>query len=507
MLFNSVEFLCLFLPVTFLVFYLFGGLKLVKAAQIWLIIASFFFYGWKNPHYLPLLCLSVIINYLIAFKVKENKILYLVGLMFNIGLLIYFKYSIFILENLKFLIRLPVHANGINFQLPLGLSFFTFTQLAFLTDKFTGTSEKSSFLEYTLFITTFPHLMAGPIVYAEQLIPQFRINNFLKFSMQNFTVGLSFISIGLFQKVFIADPLGKVMNPVFQIADASHFVSTVDAWIAAFGYTLQLYFDFSGYSLIAVGLGLIFNISLPINFLSPYKSKNIGEFWRRWHISLSDFLRTYLFNPLVMTMGRRGNPRLYLNLVITMTIAGLWHGASWNFIFWGFLHGIFLVIHRLWESLSTKYSYVKKIRRIHGPLSTWAPALTVVTVAVSFLFFRARTWGSAWKLFFSLFGSHETISAIDDKHIVILSLVLLWAFVLIVPNTASFFQNYLSESMCGDKRLLEKTHFRAMTCSDLKPGPSYDRLTIATLFNLLGIGCVILHLVKSGGFPFIYFDF
>ena len=348
MLFNSYEFIFIYLPITLLIYFTFAGFHYTKLATTSLIVASLVFYSYWDIRYLPLLLLSIVLNYNIGAALERNhsRILLILGLTVNLALLGYFKYYGFFIHSVN-----DIFSNGLivpEIILPLGISFFTFTQTAFLIDSFRGETQKYSFLNYTLFVTVFPHLIAGPILYHKDMIPQFsRLRNFV-FLHKNFTMGLGFFIIGLFKKIIIADTLSPWVKIAFSHAQN---LTLIDAWLGAVSYTFQLYFDFSGYSDMAIGLGLMFNFHLPINFNSPYKSKSIIEFWRRWHMTLSVFLKNYLYIPL--GGNKSGELKRTRNLIITMFLGGLWHGAGWTFIIWGSLHGIYLVTqlsHVTWGS-------------------------------------------------------------------------------------------------------------------------------------------------------------
>ena len=356
MLFNSLEFIFVFLPISFFVYFWLNSIRKPVAGKVWLVFSSLFFYSWWNVSYLPLIVISMIINYLIGTylgnqnkKTDENvrffnkKYLLVLGVVFNLGLLGFFKYVDFFLEN--------VNALGANFELPnivlpLAISFFTFQQVAYLVDSYRQEMREYSFLNYTLFVTFFPQLIAGPIVHHKEVMPQFASRWTLVKHYKNIGLGLFIFSMGLFKKVAIADLFASWATLGF---DSTAELGFFDAWVTSLSYTFQLYFDFSGYTDMAIGAALLFNIKLPINFNSPYKATNIQDFWRRWHMTLSRFLRDYLYIPL--GGNRLGESRTYINLFLTFLLGGLWHGASWMFIIWGAMHGLALVLHRLWQRL------------------------------------------------------------------------------------------------------------------------------------------------------------
>lgn len=392
MLFNSYIFIFGFLPTTLFIFFSLTKFHLTKAAHLWLLIASLVFYSYWNIAYLPLLLISIVINYRVGRLIcyakpasKLAKILLGSGISFNIGLLIYYKYTDFFINSFNQLF----HTNFALPQiiLPLGISFYTFTQTAYLVDAYRGETKKYNFFVYSLFVTFFPHLIAGPILHHRQIIPQFyKLRNFV-FSHENVALGLTWFVLGLFKKVMIADHLSLWVAPVFDNANSVNFI---EAWIGALNYTLQLYFDFSGYSDMAIGLGLMLNIRLPLNFNSPYKATSIINFWRRWHITLSDFLRDYLYIPL--GGNRQGKIRRYINLLITMLLGGIWHGAGWTFLLWGGLHGVFLSINHWWRKLGIPLP----------KLLAWL--LTFLAVMTSWVVFRAHSLPEAIALLQTMVG-------------------------------------------------------------------------------------------------------
>ena len=323
-------------------------------------------------------------------RVKKNgkqisrKSILTISIIANLALLGYFKYADFLIENfnLAFDSTMPL----LNLALPLAISFFTFQQIAYLVDSYRRETHEYDFLNYAIFVTFFPQLIAGPIVHHKEMMPQFANIRTKVINYRNITLGLFIFSIGLFKKVVIADTFSVWANAGF---DTEATLNLFEAWATSLSYTFQLYFDFSGYTDMAIGLALLFNIKLPINFNSPYKSTNIQDFWRRWHITLSRFLRDYIYIPLG---GNRINRfRTYLNLMATFILGGLWHGAGWTFVFWGFLHGIALVIHRLWSQLGIK-------------LWTWlAWLVTFNFINITWVFFRAEEWSEAIKVLKGMF--------------------------------------------------------------------------------------------------------
>lgn len=389
MLFNSYEFIFLFLPISLTLYFFFAQYRLTKISTAWLVIASLVFYSYWDVRYLFLLLASILFNYLVGYFLENNrnKRLLSFGILFNLCLLGYYKYMAFFLESFNQLngsvITVP------NIILPLGISFFTFTQTAYLVDVYRGETKNYSLLTYCLFVTVFPHLIAGPILYHKDMIPQFsEIKNFV-FSPKNMYLGVSLFSIGLFKKVILADTLAPWVNVIFENTDK---VGTIEAWLGAIAYTLQLYFDFSGYSEMAMGLGLMFNFKLPLNFNSPYHAVSIIDFWRRWHITLSTYLKNYLYIPL--GGNKKGELRRVFNLLVTMLLGGLWHGAGWNFIVWGGLHGSYLVINHTWRRTQLKLPM----------FISWL--ITFICVVLAWVFFRASSIDAAINLIKSMLKFH-----------------------------------------------------------------------------------------------------
>lgn len=400
MLFNSPEFIFGFLPITLLGFFWIGRTGHVRLAVAWLVAASLFYYAWWNPPYLALLLASVCVNFLLGGRVsrfrRRNRdraasITVIMGIVFNLGLLGYYKYA-------GFFVSMVNDASDLNWTiayilLPIGISFFTFQQIAYLVDCRLGVTGEHKFLDYSLFVTFFPQLIAGPIVHHKEVLPQFRRETTFLLSARNLSIGLTIFFIGLFKKVVIADNVALYTSPVFEAAEAGQSLDTFNSLRGIFGYTFQLYFDFSGYSDMAVGLGRMFGIRLPVNFESPYKAASIVDFWRRWHMTLSRFLRDYLYVPL--GGNRKGRPRRHVNLMATMLLGGLWHGADWTFVAWGGLHGLFLMINHAWRRIA--HGGERGYRR-----STWARPVTFLCVAAAWVFFRAESFQAAVNVFAGL---------------------------------------------------------------------------------------------------------
>lgn len=360
MLFSSWQFFALFLPITVIIYFLLNSYQLHTTGKVWLVAASLFFYGYWDIWYLPLIVASTVFNFALGSAIgqrgrNQSKRLLSFGIGVNLVLLAYHKYLNFSVDSINWAI-------GTNFQmqgviLPLAISFFTFTQIVYLVDSYRGETRKYNFLNYTLFVMFFPHLIAGPIVHHGQIMPQFGSPHTLKVRYDNILAALFIFSIGLFKKVVIADTFAAWATAGFDSAGPIDFFS---AWATSLSYTFQLYFDFSGYCDMAIGASLLFNIWLPVNFNSPYKALDIQDFWRRWHITLSSFLRDYLYIP--MGGNRGGVFKTYLLLLITFLLGGLWHGSTWMFVMWGAMHGLGIVIHRIWKkvpfSLPTPFAWL-----------------------------------------------------------------------------------------------------------------------------------------------------
>jgi len=343
-------------------------------------------------------------------KVSKKKLL-TIGIIGNIGLLGYFKYADFFINNVNFVVgsKIPL----LHLALPLAISFFTFQQIAYLVDSYRGETKEYDFLNYGVFVTFFPQLIAGPIVHHKEMMPQFANIRNKVINYRNIALGLFIFSIGLFKKVVIADTFAKWTTIGF---DKAEILTFFEAWATSLSYTFQLYFDFSGYTDMAIGAALLFNIKLPINFNSPYKATNIQDFWRRWHITLSRFLKDYIYIPL--GGNKKGNFRTYNNLMATFIIGGLWHGAGWTFIFWGFLHGAALLIHRIWNQLG------------FGLNTIVAWFITFNFINISWVFFRAKEWEDAIKVLKGMSGMNGVV--IGDK--VISKIPFLQKFILINPE-------------------------------------------------------------------------
>lgn len=400
MLFNSYIFILLFLPLCIIGYFCLNHFKKFKTAQIFLLGMSLWFYGYFNVQYLWIISFSVLFNYAIycfLCKKKEKKILIL-ALAVNIGLLLYFKYTDFFIITANKIFK--SNFNLLNIVMPLGISFFTFQQISFIVDAYKGEVPKYSFLHYACYVTYFPQLIAGPIVTHDELIPQFMDESKKNINWENLAKGIYIFVLGLAKKVLIADKFGNAVNWGYSNISSLH---SIDAIIVMLGYTFQIYFDFSGYCDMAIGIGKMMNIDLPVNFNSPYKATTITEFWDRWHITLTRFLTKYIYIPL--GGNRKGELRTYLNIFIVFFISGFWHGAGMSFIAWGIFHGIFSIITRRFKT------FVKKIPAAVNWIITFA------FLNVTWVFFRAPTLKHALNLLIHTlnFQSVNTNSELIDN--------------------------------------------------------------------------------------------
>ncbi len=379
MTFNSYIFTLVFLPLSVVGYFSLNRYKLFKSAKIFLIGMSLWFYGYFNYSYLLIMVSSILVNWFVskmlnneAWSKSVKKTIMIAGIIFNLSLIFYFKYYDFFLSNLNvvfgsdFILR--------NILLPLGISFYTFQQVSYVVDSYRGETKGYDFIDYALFVSFFPQLVAGPIALHGEMIPQFKSKKLKSLSFENLSCGIHFFAIGLFKKVLIADTLG---NAVAYGYSNSEILSSLEAILVMLSYTFQIYFDFSGYSDMAIGIGKMFNVSLPANFNSPYKALSIIDFWDRWHLTLTRFLRNYVYFPL--GGSKKGTSRTYINILIVFFLSGLWHGATWLFVIWGLLHGVFNVFTRLIKPFWNKMLI---------PLQ-WL--ITFIFVNLTWIIFRAET--------------------------------------------------------------------------------------------------------------------
>ena len=491
MLFNSFLFLLVFLPIALGVHYLLGALQ-PRLAALWLCVASIVFYGWWNPQFVILLAGSILFNYLVSLVIlslaKRPKLQLLAtafGVAADILLLVHYKYFAAMVNF--------VHDMGFNVGpmdtliLPLGISFFTFTQIGYLLDCRAGVVNDRSPLSYVLFVTFFPHLIAGPVLHHAQMMPQFANPATYRINPDKVALGLAIFSFGLAKKLLIADKMGEYADMFFNGVAGGTVPSVVSSWFGVLAYTLQIYFDFSGYSDMAVGLSLCFGIWLPLNFNSPYKSTSIIDFWRRWHISLSTFLRDYLYIPL--GGNRKGEARRYINLFLTMLLGGLWHGAAWTFVVWGALHGFYLTINHLWNQF---------VRKGKAP-SRWSLPLrwgiTFLCVMIAWVVFRADSMTTAMHIYKGMLGLNGTsLTAFGEfaipyrKPEFFQTMLLAMVIVLALPPTIS-----LQRWVPAVPRLAARPHLSAAATIGI------------AVFTVVLMG---LSISKLGTYsPFLYFQF
>ncbi len=414
MLFNSYIFIGAFLPTVLAGYALLSWSGQDRPSKVWLAAASLFFYGWWNVANVTVLLVSIMFNYLMGralldanrYRAATLRPLLVVGIGANLALLGFFKYSTFVVSNVGALAGIDFAIGAV--ALPLAISFFTFTQIAYLADAAAGKTGDYGFVNYFLFVTFFPHLIAGPIVHHREMVDQFRRPARESLQASAFAIGATFFSIGLFKKVIIADNLAGLADSAFKGVAEGAAPSAVAAWHGVMAYTLQIYFDFSGYSDMAIGLALMFGIRMPYNFNSPYQATSIIDFWRRWHMTLSRFLRDYLYVPL--GGNQRGRARRFVNLMVTMVLGGLWHGAGWTFLIWGALHGVYLIVNQAWRWIRTRPG----MNGSFGRAGVWtARFVTLIAVMIGWVFFRAPDVGTAFAMLRAMAGLHGWVSEGD----------------------------------------------------------------------------------------------
>ncbi len=381
MLFNSFVYIALFLPLSIVVYFALNHRQHMQAGKLWLFAASLFFYGYWNPQYIALIIISILVNFFVgkSLQATPDRRVLTAGIGFNLALLAYYKYTDFLIENINHLSQQNIQT--LQIILPLGISFFTFQKIAYLVDSHQNKCREKNFIDFCLFVTFFPQLISGPIVHHREMMSQFANTSNKLINWHNMNTGLLIFGIGLFKKVFFADTFAIWVEHGFNQTDGLTFF---EAWTTSLGYTMQIYFDFSGYTDMAIGSAIMMNIHLPQNFNSPYRATNIREFWLRWHMTLSRWLRDYLYIPL--GGSHHGSLQTFSNLLITFLLGGLWHGASWTFVIWGGLHGIAAITHRLWSR--------------HGFRLHRAPAalITFIFVNIAWVFFRAEDTEQALRI-------------------------------------------------------------------------------------------------------------
>jgi D-alanyl-lipoteichoic acid acyltransferase DltB (MBOAT superfamily) len=525
MLFNSYVFIFVFFPIAFFGFFRIGKYS-HALASLWLAAASLFFYGWWDVRFVELLLGSIVFNYAAGYSIghrvarqpaSQSKLLLTAAITANLILLGYFKYANFFAENLNHLagVSLPM-GQAI---LPLGISFFTFTQIAFLVDTYQGKVKEFNFVHYILFVSYFPHLIAGPILHHKEMMPQFAKRNVCRLNWDNAAVGLTIFVLGLAKKVLIADSLADIATPIFSAVATGGQPMLLEAWIGALAYTLQLYFDFSAYSDMAIGMSLMFNVRLPKNFDSPYKATSIIDFWRRWHMTLSRFLRDYLYIPL--GGNRKGKFRRYINLTATMLLGGLWHGAGWTFVMWGGLHGFYLMLNHSWRRFKEIMGWGESGRIA----KLGAGALTFLAVVVGWVFFRADSFTSAISMLHGMAGMNgmslppsleaqfgQYLARYDwivfkdaNFHPEKAKFFLGWGFVIVwlLPNLGQWFRTYrpTCEDLQENRQPVEQISASTLPFRFIKWQPT---TIYAILFSILFYYCIYSMTQVS---EFIYFQF
>ena len=391
MLFNSYIFVLAFLPVCVIGWFLLNKLS-ATVSNVFLLLMSVFFYGYLNPRYVLIIVASILCNYFFSSLlskegITKRKLIFVLGIVFNLALIGYFKYMDFFIGNINAVFRTDLKL--LKIALPLGISFFTFQQISYLADVYSGSVKRYPFIGYACYVCFFPQLVAGPIVSHDEFFPQFLNPDNRKVSWNNLGVGIYLFALGLAKKVLIADIFGKVVDAFYDYDRVYETYNSLTAIFLVFAYSIQLYFDFSGYSDMAIGIGKMFNINLPINFDSPYKAYSINDFWSRWHLTLTRFFTKYVYIPL--GGNRRGRVHTYVNMMIVFFLSGLWHGAGWTFVFWGVCHGVLSVLGRMCKK--TVEAIPKWIGRI----------VTFITVSVLWVFFRSNDFGHAFGLLKQVF--------------------------------------------------------------------------------------------------------
>ncbi|KTC81418.1 MBOAT family O-acyltransferase [Legionella brunensis] len=490
MLFYSYSFIFIFFPLVFIISYF--VLKINQPIYLFfLTLSSLIFYILWRFSDIYLLLFSIVVNYLLGKKLQKNKdkLWLSLGVSINLALLFWFKYAYFFND-----LSLTIFGYGFNIQklaLPLAISFYTFEQIAYLVDNYKKIIIKHTFFDYLFLISFFPRLIAGPIIQPRNMLSQ--IKNKINITVENLSVGLTIFVIGLFKKTIIADYFSGFVDQAFlAYKTASFHPHFIQAWSSALAYAFQLYFDFSGYSEMAIGLGIIFGLKLPINFNSPYKSQSIVEFWRRWHISLSSFLKDYLYIPL--GGNKKGEMHKYLNLMIVMVIGGLWHGANVTFLVWGFIHGSLLVINHLWDYLVKKFQI--KIREF--PLyKHFCWLLTFCFILIAWIYFRSENLTVANKVVLAMLGDSGTfkLKGVFTFHFYF-SAMATFLFCILAPNTLQWMRYSFPDNEINSQVTLQQT-------------PLYWRPHIinAVMVTILLFWSLTATFSLNIQAPFVYFNF
>ena len=466
----------------------------------WLLLASLFFYGYWLPVYTLLLTASIAVNFVIGLRLLKLRAglpapepapaiarrWLTLGVALNLGLLGYFKYANFFVDNLNATLGMHWQIGAV--LLPIGISFYCFTQIAYLVDTCQGKVQEADVVHYGLFVTYFPHLIAGPVLHHSQMMPQFADASIYKPRAATLVAGMVIFAIGLFKKVVLADGVSPYADAIFKAAENGTLSGQGEAWIGALAYTLQLYFDFSGYSDMAIGLSWMFNVRLPFNFDTPYRATNISDFWRRWHISLSTFLRDYLY--IALGGNRKGEWRRYANLLITMVLGGLWHGASWSFVIWGALHGFYLLINHGFRALLGERRCRAVDNSRAASLAGWA--LTLLAVIVGWVFFRAQTLQGALLMLQAMVGFGNNGDAMNS----------LWNAGLHAPTATLWCAVLGGLAVLGPNANALGKRTLAFTQQAGVPRAALGTVTLLLLLFLL-----LLNTARDSVSAFIYFNF
>ncbi|MBR0848967.1 MBOAT family protein [Bradyrhizobium diazoefficiens] len=502
MLFTQFEFIFVFVPITLIGYFSISRIFPHPAAQVvWLAAASLVFYGYWDIRFVPIIAISIVVNYLCAERIaasprgsSRRTTVLIAALSANLLALAVFKYTNFGISTYNAVTGSTVRALPI--VLPLGISFFTFTQIAYLVDVYGGYPSERSFSKYVLFVTYFPHLIAGPVLHHGEMMPQFGMEKNRRFSAERFAIGITIFAIGLFKKAVIADGFALIAGPVFARA-ATGDLAFHDAWYGALAYSLQIYFDFSGYSDMAIGLSTIFRISLPFNFDSPYKSRSIIEFWRRWHISLSRFLRDYLYIPF--GGNRRGELMRNVNLTATMLLGGLWHGAGWTFVIWGGLHGLFLVINHAWTRFTPRIPLLARFSTT-TTYAIMALLLTQFCVVIAWVFFRATSFDAARRMLSAMFRMEgrdlsQYTSLVDHKALAAIAIGYL--ICLLLPNVNGLFRDF-----GVGLNIYKESRVWSLVSLQWEPRTAWALASV----GMLALGLFVT-LISGDLSPFLYFQF
>lgn len=436
MLFNSYTFIFLFFPIVLFVYFRLGESRRSDWANVWLVIASLFFYGYWEVSFLPLLIGSILINYWISGgilsgkesgNVQRQKIFFGLGLTFNLGLLVWYKYMDFFIRNINLL---GGDIPPLHLVLPLGISFFTITQVLYLLDCYAGVAKDHDFVNYALFVSFFPHLLSGPILYHKQMMTQFRDETLRRPNWGNLARGLSLFIIGFAKKVVIADSFISYVKVGF---DKPESLTLISAWLTAIAYMMQLYFDFSGYSDMAVGLARMMNLEIPINFNAPYRASNLITFWQRWHMSLTNAITACVYMPVLRSFKKMTFGAVVFSSFVAFFVVGIWHGAGWKYVAFALLHSSGIVLNHLW-------------RHYHWWMpKTLGRVLTLLVVLGGSVLFRAESFRLAGKMFYAMIGGYGmgmSLPVTKDAQMLSLSgiqfpLMLILAVILVIRCPSS----------------------------------------------------------------------